>query len=74
MIHDVTTVACGQAEFVMTRNGVFEGRVRHVIPAERALDIDTPLDLDCGMPTGYVNRESQVTTVAMLMSLRAGGP
>lgn len=46
VVYDVTTVAyVARPEFVMTRNGVFEGRVRHVhIPAERALDIDTPLD------------------------------
>lgn len=46
VVYDMTTVAyVGKPEFVMTRNGTFEGRVRHVhIPAERALDIDTPLD------------------------------
>ncbi len=46
VVYDMTTVAyVARPEFVMTRNGVFEGRVRHVhIPAERALDIDTPLD------------------------------
>lgn len=45
-VYDVTTVAyVVRSEFVMTRNGIFEGLVRHVhIPAERALDIDTPLD------------------------------
>jgi CMP-N-acetylneuraminic acid synthetase len=42
----MTTVAyVASPEFVMTRNGTFDGRVRYVhIPAERALDIDTPLD------------------------------
>lgn len=46
VVYDVTTVAyVARPEFVMTRNGVFDGRVRHVhIPAERALDIDTLLD------------------------------
>lgn len=46
VVYDMTTVAyVARPEFVMTRSGVFEGRVRHVhIPAKRALDIDTPLD------------------------------
>lgn len=46
VVFDVTTVAyVARPEFVMTRNGLFEGSVRHVqIPIERALDIDTPLD------------------------------
>lgn len=46
VVYDMTTVAyVARPEFVMTRNGAFEGRVRHVhIPAERALDIDTLLD------------------------------
>lgn len=46
VVYDMTTVAyVANPEFVMTRNGTFEGRVRHVhIPVERALDIDTPLD------------------------------
>jgi N-acylneuraminate cytidylyltransferase len=46
VVYDMTTVAyVANPEFVMTRNGTFEGRVRHVhIPIERALDIDTPLD------------------------------
>lgn len=45
-VYDVTTVAyVTQPEFVIAKNGIFEGRVRHVyIPAERALDIDTLLD------------------------------
>ena len=45
-VYDVTTVAyVARSEFVMTRNGIFDGRVRHVhIPTERALDIDTALD------------------------------
>lgn len=46
-VYDMTTVAyVARPEFVMTRDGVFDGRVRHVhVPVERALDIDTPLDL-----------------------------
>lgn len=46
VVYDMTTVAyVARPEFVMTRNGVFEGRVRQVhVPAARALDIDTPLD------------------------------
>ena len=46
VVYDMTTVAyVARPEFVMTSNGTFEGKVRHVhIPAERALDIDTALD------------------------------
>ena len=46
VVFDVTTVAyVVRPEFVMTRNGIFEGKVRHVhVPTERALDIDTALD------------------------------
>jgi CMP-N-acetylneuraminic acid synthetase len=46
VVYDMTTVAyVATPEFVMTRNGIFEGRVRQVhVPAERALDIDTQLD------------------------------
>jgi len=46
VVYDMTTVAyVARPEFVMTRNGVFEGRVRQVhVPPERALDIDTLLD------------------------------
>lgn len=45
-VYDLTTVAyVARPEFVMTRNGIFEGRVRPVhVPVERALDIDTLLD------------------------------
>jgi len=45
-VYDMTTVAyVARPEFVMTRAGTFQGRVRKVhIPAERALDIDTLLD------------------------------
>jgi CMP-N-acetylneuraminic acid synthetase len=46
VVYDMTTVAyVARPEFVMSRMGTFEGRVRQVhVPAERALDIDTPLD------------------------------
>ena len=46
IVYDMTTVAyVTRPEFVMTRDSLFDGRVRHVyIPAERALDIDSPLD------------------------------
>ena len=46
VVYDMTTVAyVASPKHVMTSNGIFEGRVRHVhIPAERALDIDTLLD------------------------------
>lgn len=45
-VYDMTTVAyVARPEFVMTAASTFEGRVRKVhVPAERALDIDTPLD------------------------------
>lgn len=46
VIYDMTTVAyVVKPDFVMTRNGAFEGRVHSVhVPLERALDIDTALD------------------------------
>jgi len=46
-VFDMTTVAyVARPQFVMTRNGIFEGRVRRVhVPVERAVDIDTALDL-----------------------------
>jgi CMP-N-acetylneuraminic acid synthetase len=45
-VYDVTPVAyVTNPEFVLTRNGIFEGRVRAVqVPPERAVDIDTILD------------------------------
>jgi CMP-N-acetylneuraminic acid synthetase len=45
-VYDITPVGyVTSPEFVMTRNGLFEGRVRTVqIPAERSVDIDTLLD------------------------------
>jgi N-acylneuraminate cytidylyltransferase len=46
-IYDLTTVAyVARADFVMSVNRLFDGKVRAVlIPRERALDIDTPLDM-----------------------------
>ena len=46
VVYDMTTVAyVARPEFVMTRNGIFDGRVRSVhVPLERAIDIDTALD------------------------------
>lgn len=46
VVYDLTTVAyVAKPEFVMTQNGIFEGRVRSVhVPLERAIDIDTALD------------------------------
>ena len=46
-VFDMATVAyVVKPGFVMARNGIFEGRVRAVhVPVERALDIDTLLDL-----------------------------
>jgi CMP-N-acetylneuraminic acid synthetase len=46
-VYDVTTVAfAARPAFVLSANGIYEGRVRAVeVPAERALDIDTELDL-----------------------------
>ena len=45
-VFDVTTVAyVVRPEFVMEKEGIFEGNVRTVfVPKERALDIDTDLD------------------------------
>jgi CMP-N-acetylneuraminic acid synthetase len=46
-VFDMTTVAyVASPEFVVERDGIFEGRVRSVhIPPERAVDIDTLLDI-----------------------------
>lgn len=46
VVYDMTTVAyVVRPHFVLSHNGIFEGRVRAVhVPLERALDIDTPLD------------------------------
>ena len=47
IVYDMTTVAyAARKEFVMRATSVFDGRVKAVIvPKERALDIDTELDL-----------------------------
>lgn len=49
-LYDVTTVAyVAKADFIMTADRLFDGRVRAVqIPRERALDIDTAMDLVIG--------------------------
>lgn len=46
VVYDMTTVAyVARPDFVLTGNGIFDGRVRHVeVPPERALDIDALLD------------------------------
>lgn len=48
LVFDITTVAYAtRPEFVRRANGLFEGFVRSVqVPAERALDIDTPYDFE----------------------------
>lgn len=45
-VYDITTVAyAARPSFVLRANGIFEGNIRTVrVPAERALDIDTPYD------------------------------
>jgi len=47
VVYDMTTVAyVVKPEFILNKNGLFEGNVRSVqIPIERALDIDTELDI-----------------------------
>lgn len=46
VVYDMTTVGyVAKPEFVMSRDGIFQGRVAHVhVPPERAIDIDTVLD------------------------------
>jgi N-acylneuraminate cytidylyltransferase len=46
VVYDMATVAyVANPDFVMTKGGLFDGRVRQVyIPPERAIDIDTLLD------------------------------
>ena len=46
-VYDVTTVAfAARPDFVRSANGIYEGRVHAVVvPPERALDVDTELDL-----------------------------
>jgi N-acylneuraminate cytidylyltransferase len=50
ILYDMTTVAfVGRADFILGARRVFDGSVRAVlIPRERALDIDTELDLRIG--------------------------
>jgi N-acylneuraminate cytidylyltransferase len=45
-VYDMTTVAyAARPQFILHANGLFEGNVKSVVvPPERALDIDTPLD------------------------------
>jgi CMP-N-acetylneuraminic acid synthetase len=47
-VYDVTTVAyAARPEFILRANGLFEGKVAvAVVPEERAIDIDTELDLE----------------------------
>ena len=47
-VYDVTTVAyAARPDFILRESGIFAGRVKAVlVPAERALDIDTQLDFD----------------------------
>ncbi|MBX3740906.1 MAG: acylneuraminate cytidylyltransferase family protein [Akkermansiaceae bacterium] len=47
-VYDITTVAYVTTPgFILSRNGVFDGVTKAVIiPAERAIDIDTPLDFE----------------------------
>ncbi len=49
-LYDITTVAyAARADFVLSAERIFDGRVRAVVvPRERALDIDTALDLAIG--------------------------
>ena len=46
LVYDMATVCyVANSKFVMTRNTIFEGRVKAVhVPTERAIDIDTLLD------------------------------
>lgn len=48
VVYDMATVAyVARPEFVLTKNSLFEGRVRAVkVPTERAVDIDTLLDFE----------------------------
>jgi len=47
-VYDMTTVGyVARPEFVMSSSSMFEGRLRQVeIPAERAIDIDNPIDFE----------------------------
>jgi len=47
-VYDITTVAyAARTEFIMRASGIFEGKVAAaIVPEERAIDIDTELDLE----------------------------
>ena len=47
-VFDLTTVAyAARPDFILNHNDLFEGRVKGVVvPRERSLDIDDPMDLD----------------------------
>ena len=47
VVYDMTTVAyVVNPEYVKNSNGIFDGKVRSIeVPIERAIDIDTDLDL-----------------------------
>lgn len=60
-VYDMTTVAYViSSGFLLQASNIFEGRVQSVqVPAERAVDIDTPLDLELARFM-LQNREEQV--------------
>jgi CMP-N-acetylneuraminic acid synthetase len=47
-VYNITTCAyVTSPDFILTRNGIFDGVLKTaLIPAERAIDIDTPLDFE----------------------------
>jgi N,N'-diacetyl-8-epilegionaminate cytidylyltransferase len=47
-VYDITTVAyAAKPSFILSANSIFEGKVKaHLVPAERAIDIDTELDFE----------------------------
>lgn len=63
-VFDMTTVGyVARPEFVMSRSSMFEGRMRQVeIPAERAIDIDNPIDFE--MAEFLINRRKSQETVS----------
>lgn len=65
-LYDMTTVAyAARADFILAANSIFDGKVRAVqIPRERALDIDTELDLLIGAT--LVGRASSAGEARML--------
>ncbi|MBF0238889.1 MAG: acylneuraminate cytidylyltransferase family protein [SAR324 cluster bacterium] len=60
-IFDMTTVAyVSRPSFIMNAQGIFEGKLQAVmIPTERAIDIDTPLDLE--MAEFLLQRQEKLT-------------